>query len=123
MRHRDREYLLSSPDPGSHRGRARKYGSFRSVPPRTKSATTVPINRPSLLLLFPITLLSFSPFVLSSPPAISHLKMITYTQVRNDRGYEPAVCGYRYVTLVSTCRRHYPLAQRAILKIEKRFIL
>lgn len=29
-----------------------------------------------------------------------------------------AVCGYRYVTLVGTCKRHYPLPRRAILKIE-----
>jgi len=46
--------------------------------------------------------------------------MITYTQVRSDRRYEATVCGYRYVTLVGTCRRHYPLPrERAILKIEK----
>lgn len=83
--------------------------------------STVP-SRPSLLLLLLSLYLSLSleaaPLL---PPLLTlpHPKMITYTQVRSVHGYEPPVCGYRYVTLVGTCWRHYPLPRRAILKIEK----
>lgn len=86
-----------SGDPRSLRGRARKKVQILSISaPRTKSATTVPINRPSALLPSPLS--SFSLFLrppfFPSPPspslshhrllfpcAASHPKMITYTQV------------------------------------------
>jgi len=57
-----------SPDLRALHEHTRKYGSFRSVPLRTKSATTVPINRPSPSSCPPSLSLSLSLSLASTSP-------------------------------------------------------
>lgn len=90
---------------------------FDQCPPYEKcndrsNKSTVPLPlllSLSLSLLPPLLLLLVPPPI----PKWLHIRKFAVTAATN-RG-----CGYRYVTLVGTCKRYYPLPQRAILKIEK----